>query len=117
LNRHLGLIMLKLNISPAVLDDLQEIKLYISRELNNEQAAVKLISQITNKIRNLHSFPYKGSPISSIMDMRTDYRFLPCASYLIFYRVDHDVIFVSRVLYAKRDYIKILLGNVSEEEQ
>ena len=25
--------------------------------------------------------------------------------------------FVSRVLYAKRDYIKILLGNVLEEEQ
>lgn len=108
--------MLKLNISPAVLNDLQEIKLYISQELDNEQAAVKLISQITNKIRNLPSFPHMGSPIFSVMDVRIDYRFLPCASYLIFYRVDHDVIFVSRVLYAKRDYIKILLGNVSEEE-
>jgi toxin ParE1/3/4 len=116
LSGHWESIMFELKISPAALGDLLEIKQYISQELDNEQAAIKLIAQITTQIRSLSSFPQMGTPVSSIMDVRTDYRFLPCGHYLVFYRVSNELIYVSRVLYGKRDYIKILLGHVIEEE-
>ncbi|WP_092471039.1 type II toxin-antitoxin system RelE/ParE family toxin [Desulfotruncus arcticus] len=82
------------------------MKSYISRELSNPQAAVSLISKITKKIRRLAEHPGIGAPLSSIVDIQTDYRFLVCASYLIFYRYEGGNVFVSRILYGKRDYMR-----------
>lgn len=51
------------------------------------------------------------------MDIQTDYRFIVCANYLIIYRYEDSTIFVSRILYAKRYYIRILFGNLPEDEK
>lgn len=103
--------MFQLLISPLVYEDINEIREYISEELYNLQAADELINQITNKIRNLIEFPYSGSPLNIEMDVATDYRFLLCNNYLIFYRVEEMNIKVSRVLYNRRNYINILFDN------
>ncbi len=108
--------MFKLKISPEAKNDLAEIKDYISRELCNPQAAVNLTAKITKKIRGLSEHPGIGASLSSIMDIQTDYRFLVCANYLIFYRCEEETVFVSRILYGRRDYLRILFGDLPECE-
>lgn len=109
--------MSKLKISPEAKNDLAEIKDYISQELCNPQAAVNLASKITRKIRGLSEHPGIGASLSSIMDIQTDYRFLVCTNYLILYRYEDETVFVSRILYGKRDYMHILFGNWLEDEE
>ena len=73
----------ELKISPEAKNDLAEIKRYISQELYNSQAAVKLCSKIMKKIRRLSEYPEIGTPLSSIIDIQTDYRFLVCVNFYI----------------------------------
>ncbi|MHB8170065.1 MAG: type II toxin-antitoxin system RelE/ParE family toxin [Thermincolia bacterium] len=108
--------MYELKISPEAKNDLAEIKGYISQELCNPQAAVKLVSKITKKIRRLTEHPVIGAPLSSVMDIQTDYRFLVCTNYLIFYRCEDGIVFVSRILYGRRDYTHILFGDLPKDE-
>ena len=109
--------MYKLKISPEARDDLAEIKGYISQELCNQQAAVNLISKITKKIRGLSEHPEIGAPLSSVVDIQTDYRFLVCANYLVFYRYEDGIVFVSRILYGRRNYTRILFGDLLDDEE
>jgi len=109
--------MYKLKISPEAKNDLAEIKGYIYQELCNPQAAVNLVSKITKKMRGLSEHPGIGAPLSSVVDIQTDYRFLVCANYLIFYRYKDGIVFVSRILYGRRDYMRILFGDLPEDEE
>lgn len=109
--------MYKLKISPEAKDDLAEIKGYISQELCNPQAAVNLVSKIMIIIRSLSEHPGIGAPLSSVVDIQTEYRFLICANYLIFYRYEDGIVFVSRILYGRRDYTRILFGDLLEDEE
>lgn len=101
--------MIELNLSPEARDDLVEIKTYIAQELCNPRAALDQVSRITKKIRSLAAHPCIGSPLSSILDVQTDYRFLVCDNYLIFYRFQENQVYVTRILYVRRDFMKILL--------
>ncbi len=108
--------MYKLKISPEAKDDLVEIKSYISQDLCNQQTAENLVSKIINKISGLSEHPGIGAPLSSVVDINTDYRFLVCANYLIFYRCEDEIVFVSRILYGRRDYTRILFADLSVDE-
>lgn len=105
--------MTKLQISPEAKKDMTEIKKYISQELDSPHAAEKLLAKMTGKIRRLLDYPLMGAPLFSIIDIETDYRFLVCDSYLIFYRYDDEVIYVVRVLFGRRDYMHILFKDFS----
>jgi addiction module RelE/StbE family toxin len=105
--------MNKLRLSPLAQEDLQAIKRYIADELQNPQAAINTVAQITKKLRNLEDFPSMGAPLASKIDIETDYRFLVCGSYMAFYRYDGEVVHIIRILYGRRDYVKILFGETS----
>jgi len=108
--------MYELKISPEAKNDLVEIKSYFSQDLSNQQAANNLISKIINKISGLLDHPGIGASLSSVVDINTDYRFLVCANYLIFYRCENETVFVSRILYGRRDYTRILFADLSVDE-
>ncbi|SDY92483.1 Plasmid stabilization system protein ParE [Evansella caseinilytica] len=109
--------MYKLSISPEAKDDLVKIKSNISKERCNTHAAVNLVTKITRKIRGLTEHPEIGAPLSSVLDIQTDFRFLVCNNYLIFYRLENRTIYVSRILYSRRNYMRILFGKLSEDEE
>ena len=108
--------MAQIHISPEALNDLMEIKKYITVELDNPTAALNVVSKITKAIRGLNQFPDIGAPLSSIIDLPTNYRFLVTGNYLSFYRHEDDAVYVVRVLYGKRDYLKILFMELPEQE-
>lgn len=107
--------MAEIKLSADAIEDLKKIKSYISEELCNETAALHTISKITGSLRRLADFPQSGAPLASIVNLDTDHRFLPCGNYTAFYRYENGTVYVSRVLYGRRDFMRILFGQSEED--
>ena len=102
-----------LSISPEARKDLEGIKTYICKELENPIAAVNVVSRIIKSLKNLKKTPGIGIPLSSKVSFDTSYRFLVCGNYLAFYRHENKAVFVDRIIYGRRDYIKILFPELT----
>ncbi len=102
--------MMKLRINPEVIEDIAEIKRYIREELFNPSAADRIAKRIVSAYKELKNAPFIGASLDSILEVKTDYRFLVCGNYLIFYKVKNDVVSVYRVMNGRRDYCRQLLG-------
>ena len=100
--------MTKINFSPTAINDLKEIKSYITDDLCSEKAAVNIIKKIMMRIRQLEDFPEIGAHLSSIVRIETPYRFIICGKYIAFYKLDGDEVHIIRVLYGRRNYIQTL---------
>lgn len=110
------MLMNNLHLSDEAHNDLLEIKSYIEEELLNPSAALETVSRITNSLCILQDYAQAGAPLSSIADIENDYRFIVSGNYISFYRAYGNEVFVDRVLYARRDFLRILFGdNISDE--
>lgn len=109
--------MNNLHLSPEAQNDLTEIQQYIAEELENQIAAANTVKKIIKGIRALLTHAELGAPLSSIADVESDYRFLVSGSYLTFYRTYGSEVYVDRILYGRRDYLRILFGDVLEEDK
>lgn len=103
--------------SPEARDDLDEIWEYITTELRNEDAASSTISNILDVIDALETFPERGALLSSVAEIETDYRFVLSGNYMAFYRVKGHIVFVDRILYQRREYMRTLFDDVPSEEE
>ncbi|MCI8668987.1 MAG: type II toxin-antitoxin system RelE/ParE family toxin [Lachnospiraceae bacterium] len=102
--------MAEIKFSLEAITDLQQTKAYIIEELCNEQAAVNTVAKITKRIRMLADFPESGATLSTVIGIETDYRFLVCGNYTVFYRVENSTVYIVRILYGRRNYVQILFG-------
>lgn len=108
--------MNNLHLSKEAQNDLAEIKAYITKDLENPDAALATVSKITKKIRVLKNQAYVGTSLSLIADMESDYRFLVSGNYLVFYRAYGKDVYMDRVLYGRCDYMRILFGDAQADE-
>lgn len=108
--------MNNLYLSEEAQNDLAQIKDYITEELENPAAALATVSKITKKIRILKNHAHAGAPLSSVADTESDYHFLVSGNYLVFYRVCGIDVYIDRVLYSRRDYMRILFGDIQTDE-
>lgn len=106
----------KLHYSPESLQDLDEIYEYITMELFNTDAALKVINDMMSTIDKLEDFAEMGKLLSSVASVKSDYRFLISGSYLAFYRVTDAAVYIDRILYGKRDYLRILFDHFPAEK-
>ena len=106
----------KIHYSVEARRDLDDIWDYIEADLCNPTAAKNVVNRIMDAVDQLESFSGLGSPLSSITDTDTDYRFLVTGNYMTFYRVFGNDVYVDRILYGRRDYLRILFGDIIEEE-
>lgn len=107
----------KLHYSTQSRRDLDEVWDYIATELQDPSSTTRIVNAIMDSNNQLTDFAEMGASLSSIANVESDYRFLVHGNYLIFYRIEGDEIYVDRVLYGRRDYLRILFGAILEEEQ
>ena len=107
--------MNKLFFSPEAVNDLDQIWTYINNELQNPVAAQKIVSDILDTIEKLQDFSELGPPLSSITEFESDYRFLVCGIYIVFYRMMGIDVHIDRVLYGRRNYISILFATLQND--
>ena len=107
--------MNKVKLTHAAKMDLQEIKDYISITLRNPAAANGILKGITTQIRSLESFPQMGTVIE-LDESSIAYRYLVYGNYMSFYHIQNDSVIVDRILYGRRNYLKLLLGSQLDED-
>lgn len=108
--------MAEIIFSPEALSDMKQTKTYITEELCGEQAAFNTISKIMKRIRMPADYPEAGSPLASIVIVANDYRFLVCGNYTAFYRYNKGKVYIVRVLYGRRDFMRILLKRYPDKD-
>ena len=107
--------MYRLHYSTESINDLVKIKEHISVEFDNPIAAARMVAYIAKRIRRLEQFPEMGALLSSIVDIDSNYRYLVCKNYLVFYRIDGNDVYITRVLYGRCDYTSILFGDLQQD--
>ncbi len=108
--------MNNLYLSEEAQNDLIEIKTYIEEDLLNPSAALAVISKITKSLRILKTYAQAGTALSAIADVESDYRFIASGNYLSFYRICENEIYVDRILYARRDYMRTLFEDIAADK-
>ena len=97
-----------IHYSPEAQNDLNEIWEYITFELCNLQSAENTVNKIMDTVDELEDFSEIGALLSSVTDIESDYRFLTSGNYMVFYRVSGQDVYIDRILYGRRDYLRIL---------
>lgn len=108
--------MNNLHLSEEAQNDLLEIKAYIEEDLLNPSAALATVSRITKSLRILQNHAQAGALLSSIADIESDYRFIVSGNYISFYSAYGREVYIDRILYARRDYMRILFGDSTTDE-
>ena len=101
---------MRIRVTPAALDDLKEIKQYISETLKNPDAADRTVRRIISDYLRLTDSPYIGTSLKAKLNIDSPYRFLVSGNYLVFYAINDDTVYINRIIYGKRDYAQILFS-------
>ena len=95
-------------VSQAARRDLIGIRDYVSIELDNPDAAQRILKLLRTGIDSLRDMPERGMPLDAVLSVHTDYRFLVCENYRIFYLCEGDQVEIIRVLHTLQDYMRAL---------
>lgn len=100
----------ELNYLPIASKDMIEIAEYISKELKNPTAAEKIAEDLIEAGERICDFPYSNQLFIPIKPLHHEYRMLRVHNYLMLYWVDDATmtVTVARVIYARRDYEKLI---------
>lgn len=102
--------MYELEYLPIARMDMLQIVQYISRELKNPEAAEHLATEMIHAAESVLIFPYSTPVYQPIRTLKREYRKIVVQNYLMFYWIDEEkkVVTIARVIYAKRDYGRLL---------
>ena len=96
--------------TPDAVNDLSDIKDYISRILKNPAAGSRIVNGILDDIEKLSESPELGSSFVSRFGIPTCLRYLVVGKYIVVYRNEESEVRIIHVFYGRRDYLKLLLG-------
>lgn len=100
--------MPKLVVSKEARNDLIAIRKYIREELENPSAAARIIQRLKESTEQLRDYPGIGKPLDALIPVHTEYRYLVCENYCIFYLTNEQETMVIRILHQKQDCLRAL---------
>ncbi|MGN0341093.1 MAG: type II toxin-antitoxin system RelE/ParE family toxin, partial [Lachnospira sp.] len=83
--------MKKIKYTPDAADKLRALKMAISKEYGLDSAK-KIVKSITDAIRGLCDYEEKGSEVSKMFDVVSDYRYIYVSKNYVFYRIEEKYI-------------------------
>ena len=96
----------KVVIFPSAQRDLQEIVEYLNTL--SKDAALRYYDQIVSEIASLPSMPLRYPHPRDLPLAAKGYRYMNVRNYLVFYIISGDTVQIHRILYARRDYSRLL---------
>jgi len=98
------------DVSEPAESDLRDIVRYISAQLSAPMTAMKMMDAIEEAIAGLADTPQKCPPVTDERLASMGYRKLAVKNYIAFFTIDEKskVVDVERILYARRDWVRIL---------
>ncbi len=100
----------KLEFLPIAKKDMTDIVLYISKDLQNPDAADRLAIEFIETAETLLTFPYTVPAYQPIRPLKHEYRKIAVQNYLMFFWINEKdkTVTIARVIYAKKDYNRLL---------
>ena len=98
----------EIEYSKDSMQDLVEMKQYIKFKLQEPEIAQKIIRKIREEINNLRNNPKRYATIDNKKIERLEIRKIIVKNYIVFYRIKGYKIQIVRVMYGRRDWIKLL---------
>ena len=92
----------KIRYLQEAVDDLDEIVLYIAKD--STENAFKKYDEIRKNINKLSVLPKRGRLVPDKNMTRLGIRMLFISSYIIFYRIIGEEVFIYRILHGKQNY-------------
>lgn len=97
-------------LSKVAQRDIRAIREYIRTELENPDAARDTVRALREAVASLREMPERGVPLDTILSVHTEYRFLVCKNYRVFYLHDGNTVEVIRILHTLQDYMRALFS-------
>lgn len=97
----------KVEYSKKSLTDLNKVWEEVYKASKNINTTSKYINGIMDLIDNKSDFPKSGSPLC-YGDLFTGYYYIIYKAYMVFYRVENDIMLIDRILFGKSNYISKL---------
>ena len=90
--------------------DMVEVAKYISKELHDPTAALRLADEMVNSAEELTKFPYSNPVHFTAKPLKREYRKLMVKNYIMFYWIDELEmrVIIARVMYSRRDIDRLL---------
>ena len=101
--------MKKIKYTPDAADKLRALKATISQEYGVDNAR-KIVKNITDAIRGLSDYEEKGSEVSKMFDVVSDYRYIFVSKNYVFYRIEEKYIRIIKLYHEKEDFMWQLFG-------
>ena len=73
-------------------------------------AAKRIVSAISKRLRILETYPEAGPSVAALTGEDTDIRLLSCDKHIAMYRISGSTIHVARIVNARQDYMRLILG-------
>lgn len=102
----------QVKITNKALDDMQEIYNYISINLQSPNVALKQYNRIANSIESLDDLPERIKLMDSEPEHSLGFRHLLIDNYSVFFIINHDIVYIVRVLYSASDISARLLEEI-----
>lgn len=103
--------MARVIVSKLARKDLIGIREYIAEELFNPDTAIRVIGLLKQRVESLGEMPERGTPLDAVLPFHTDYRFVLCENYYVFYLFDGSTAEVVRILHQRQDYLRALFAD------
>ena len=80
---------------------------YISNNLKENNAAKKLMTEVTDKILNLSNLPELYMKSGKTNELKREYHRIVVKNYVILYTIDLNKrkVYISRMIYGRRNYL------------
>ena len=100
----------RIDVSEAAENDLRGIVRYIASQLSTPVSALNMMELLEEAMESLSEFPQRYSLLTDDRLSQMGYRKLNVKNHIIFYSIDekNKVVDVERILYARRDWLRIL---------
>lgn len=111
--------MFKVIIMQRAGNDMREIRDYITDEIQNPDAAKRRISLIQSKIESLKENPARFPFVRDSFLASKGFRMMAVKTHNIFYivREKEKIVSIIRILYERRDWMRMLKTNDTEEKE
>ena len=107
--------MAKLEYSQIVRRKLKKLHSELAQNYG-ENSSKRIMSNITNSIRRLETFPQSGIRISSQYDIKCDYSYIIAEHNYFFYRIKNNTIIILEMFHEKEDFMRNLFGIVTTSQ-
>lgn len=100
----------KVQITKYALEQMEELKMYITNELLAPQAAYNLFLEMKNKVASLSSMPERNPLVAAKKWRKQGIRKIVVKNFIMYYWIDEQqqIVHITAVVYEKRNQLKEL---------